>query len=45
MRCHYCDAEAAYAPEYDGIRVGLCERHLKEFVESDFPSTLDGLQF
>ncbi len=32
MRCHYCDAEAAYAADSDGVRVGLCEEHLREFV-------------
>lgn len=30
MRCHECGAEAAYAPETGGVRVGLCERHLQE---------------
>ncbi len=29
MRCHWCDRRAIYAPESDGIRVGLCRRHLQ----------------
>lgn len=33
MKCHYCDREAAYAAEKDGIKVGLCERHFRERVE------------
>jgi hypothetical protein len=33
MRCHYCDREAAYAAEKDGVRVGLCQRHFRERVE------------
>ena len=32
MRCQYCTAEAAYAAESGGIRVGLCERHLHEQI-------------
>lgn len=47
MRCHYCDAEAAYAPESHGIRVGLCDLHLKVFVstcsEQDLPAALGEL--
>ncbi|WP_168192906.1 MULTISPECIES: DUF6757 family protein [Halostella] len=39
MKCHYCDREAAFAAESDGIRVGLCEDHfrdrLEELSESD----------
>jgi hypothetical protein len=33
MYCHYCDREAAYAAEKDGIKVGLCERHFRERLE------------
>ncbi|WP_318567914.1 MULTISPECIES: DUF6757 family protein [Salinigranum] len=44
MRCHYCDREAAYAAEKDGVKVGLCEEHFRErletLAESDELSTL-----
>ena len=30
MRCHWCDRRAIYAPESDGVKVGLCQRHLQE---------------
>jgi hypothetical protein len=33
MRCHYCDREAAYAADKDGVKVGLCQRHFRERVE------------
>ncbi|MFB6130784.1 MAG: DUF6757 family protein [Salinigranum sp.] len=33
MYCHYCDREAAYAAEKDGVKVGLCERHFRERIE------------
>ena len=33
MKCHYCDQEAAYAAEKDGIKVSLCERHFRQRVE------------
>ncbi|MFC7172415.1 DUF6757 family protein [Haloplanus litoreus] len=33
MNCHYCDREAAYAAEKEGIRVGLCENHFRERLE------------
>lgn len=33
MHCHYCDRQAAYAAEKDGIKVGLCERHFQERIE------------
>ena len=33
MQCHYCEDEAAFAAEKDGLRVGLCERHFRERVE------------
>ena len=34
MRCHYCDREAAYAAEKDGVRVGLCGEHFRERIEA-----------
>ena len=33
MKCHYCDLDAIYAAESDGVRVGLCEHHLHERLE------------
>jgi len=30
MHCHFCDREAAFTAEKDGIRVGLCESHFRE---------------
>ncbi|MGM0604591.1 MAG: DUF6757 family protein [Halobacteriota archaeon] len=33
MRCHYCDREAAYAAETDGIKVGLCSEHFRDRLE------------
>ncbi|SEO58750.1 hypothetical protein SAMN04487948_103365 [Halogranum amylolyticum] len=33
MQCHYCDRDAAYAAEKDGIKVGLCEEHFRERLE------------
>ena len=30
MRCHYCDRDAAFTAEKDGLRVGLCKRHFRE---------------
>lgn len=33
MQCHYCDEEAAFAVESEGIKVGLCESHFQERVE------------
>ena len=33
MQCHYCERDAAYAAESEGIRVGLCEEHFRERVE------------
>ena len=33
MRCHYCDREAAYEATSNGVRVGLCEHHLRSQVE------------
>ena len=44
MHCHYCDRKAAYAAEKDGVKVGLCEEHFRErletLAESDELSTL-----
>jgi hypothetical protein len=34
MRCHYCDREAAYAAEKDGVKVGLCDQHFHERLET-----------
>ncbi|MHB9287684.1 DUF6757 family protein [Halobacteriales archaeon Cl-PHB] len=34
MQCHYCDREADIAVEKDGIRVGVCDRHFREQMES-----------
>lgn len=33
MQCHYCDDDAAYAAESDGIKVGLCEEHFRDRLE------------
>ncbi|WP_433626433.1 DUF6757 family protein [Halomicrococcus sp. NG-SE-24] len=33
MQCHYCDRDATFAPESDGIRVGLCDEHFREQFE------------
>lgn len=33
MHCHYCDREAAYAAEKEGMKVGLCESHFRERIE------------
>ncbi|MFC6725342.1 DUF6757 family protein [Halobium palmae] len=33
MQCHYCDREAAYGAEKDGVTVGLCEIHFRERIE------------
>ena len=44
MRCHYCDREAAFAAESNGVTVGLCESHfrerLQELAEADGLETL-----
>lgn len=34
MKCHYCDREAAFAAESDGVRVGLCEDHFRDRLET-----------
>ncbi len=33
MRCHYCEREAAFAAEKDGLKVGLCTEHFRERIE------------
>lgn len=33
MRCHYCDRDADIAVERDGVKVGLCETHIREQLE------------
>nr|WP_049890183.1 DUF6757 family protein [Natronorubrum sulfidifaciens] len=44
MNCHYCDREAAFAAESEGLKVGLCEEHfrerLQELAEADGLETL-----
>ena len=37
MRCHYCDAPAVYDARSGPLKVGLCEEHLRERMES-FPA-------
>lgn len=34
MHCHYCDREAAFAAEHEGVKVGLCEEHFQEQIET-----------
>jgi cytochrome c553 len=49
MQCHYCDDEAAVAVEKNHLKVGLCEKHLRERMEelsdsevlADFESQID----
>jgi len=33
MHCHYCDREATFAAESDGLKVGLCDEHFRERLE------------
>ena len=33
MQCHYCDDDAALAVEKDGIKVGLCEDHFRDWLQ------------
>ena len=42
MKCHYCDREAAFAAESDGIKVGLCEEHFRERLQE--LAEADGLE-
>lgn len=32
MRCHVCDAPAAFAPEHEQVKVGLCRRHMRAYL-------------
>jgi hypothetical protein len=34
MQCHYCDREAAFAADHEGVQVGLCEEHFREQLEA-----------
>lgn len=34
MRCHECQAPAAYAPKHGSISIGLCEEHIKQYMAS-----------
>ncbi len=34
MRCHVCGAQSAYAPEHRHVKVGLCETHIKHYMDS-----------
>ncbi len=34
MQCHYCEREAAFSADHEGVRVGLCEEHFRERVEA-----------
>lgn len=46
MRCHYCDKEASFDVEKDGIRVWLCDEHLRERFEEmteELPGNLDNI--
>lgn len=44
MRCHYCEREASFTAESDGLRVGLCDEHFRtrfrELAESDALASL-----
>lgn len=42
MHCHYCDREAAFAADHEGVQVGLCEEHFQEQLEA--LSDADGLE-
>lgn len=45
MRCHYCDRDAAFTAEKDGVRVGLCKPHFRErFQELADSDTFDDLR-
>ncbi|WP_327053290.1 DUF6757 family protein [Halomicrococcus gelatinilyticus] len=45
MQCHYCDREATFAPEKDGVRVGLCDEHFRErFEELSETDALDAIE-
>jgi hypothetical protein len=42
MQCHYCEQEAAFAADHEGVRVGLCEAHFQEQLEA--LSESDGME-
>ena len=42
MYCHYCDREAAFAAESEGIKVGLCDEHFRERLQE--LAEADGLE-
>ncbi len=45
MRCHYCDQDAAFTAEKDGVRVGLCKGHFRSrFQELADSETFDDLR-
>lgn len=44
MKCHYCERDAAFAPESDDVRVGLCPEHLQEKMEEMGAETAEELQ-
>lgn len=46
MQCHYCDREASLDVEKNGVRVWLCDAHLRaqfEELADDLPERLDGI--
>ena len=45
MQCHYCDREAAVAADHEGGKVGLCEEHFQEQIETlTDESTMEALR-
>ncbi len=42
MNCHYCDRDAAFAADSEGIKVGLCENHFRERLQE--LADADGLE-
>lgn len=34
MQCHYCERQADVAVEKDDLTVGVCEKHLRERLET-----------
>lgn len=42
MNCHYCDREAAFGAESEGVKVGLCENHFRERLQE--LAEADGLE-
>lgn len=46
MRCHYCEREATFDVMKNGVRVWLCDAHLKaqfEELADDLPDRLGGI--